>query len=144
MTVDLSGTPSGNYPFDVQGSDGSLLHTSAVASNVASTVLSAPSLLNPPDNITGTKFVVHYEWDPVDGASSYDLEVAKDAQFANIIYSANTVEDHHTGFLTLDPTTQYWWHVRTNNACGASSCISQNFPCSRAASAASAAGNALA
>jgi len=121
MTVDLSGTPSGNYPFDVQGSDGSLLHTSAVASNVASTVLSAPSLLNPPDNITGTKFVVHYEWDPVDGASSYDLEVAKDAQFANIIYSANTVEDHHTGFLTLDPTTQYWWHVRTNNACGASS-----------------------
>ncbi|MCI0611614.1 hypothetical protein L0244_01355, partial [bacterium] len=30
-------------------------------------------------------------------------------------------EDHHTGFLTLDPTTQYWWHVRTNNACGPSS-----------------------
>ena len=121
MTVDLSGTPDGNYPFDVEGSDGSLLHTSAVASNVASTVLAAPLLMNPPDSTPDAKFVVHYEWEPVDGASTYDLEVSKDAQFTDVIYSASTDEDHHTGYLTLDPTTQYWWHVRTNNACGPSS-----------------------
>ncbi len=106
---------------DVQGTDGALLHISPVVSNVASSVLPAPSLLNPPDNTTDEKFVVHYEWDPINGASSYDLEVAKDAQFTNVIYSANTDEDHHTVFLTLDQTTQYWWHVRANNACGPSS-----------------------
>lgn len=121
MTVDVSGVPPGNYPFDVQGTDGAILHTSTLASNVAATVLSAPALLNPPNDTIDEKFVVHYEWNPVDGASSYDLEIAKDAQFTNVIYSANTNEDHHTGFLTLDPTTEYWWHVRTNNACGSSS-----------------------
>ncbi len=121
MTVDVSGTSPGNYPFDVQGTDGAILHTSPVASNVASNLLPPPALMNPPDNTIDERFVVHYEWEPLIGASSYDLELATDAQFTNVIYTANVTEDHHTGFLTLDPTTQYWWHVRTNNACGPSS-----------------------
>ncbi len=121
MTVDVSGTAPGNYPFDVQGTDGAILHTSSVTSNVASNVLPPPVLMNPPDNTMDAKFVVHYEWEPESDASSYDLEVSTDAQFTNVIYSANVTEDHHTGFLTLDPTTQYWWHVRANNACGPSS-----------------------
>ncbi len=120
MTITLSGTPAGNYPFDVQGTDGTLTNTAQVTLNVATSVLSAPVLLNPPDNAIDQLFVVHYEWNPVTGASSYDLEVANDSQFNNIIYSVNETEDHHTGFLTLDPLTQYWWRVGTINACGAS------------------------
>jgi choice-of-anchor B domain-containing protein len=120
MTIDLSATPPGNYPFDVQGTDGAILHTSPLTSNVATSLLPPPALLHPEDNAIDQGFIVHYEWDPLPDASGYDLEVAKDAQFTNVIYTASTSEDHHTGFLTLDPSTQYWWHIRTNNACGPS------------------------
>ncbi|HSE40105.1 MAG TPA: choice-of-anchor B family protein [Acidobacteriota bacterium] len=121
LTLTLSGTPAGNYPFDVQGTDGTLTHSTPLTLNVATSILSAPTLLNPPNNTTDETFVVHYEWNPVPGASSYDLEVAADSNFTNIIYSVNETEDHHTGVLTLDPLTQYWWRTRTINACGASS-----------------------
>ena len=120
LTVNLSGTPPGNYPFDVQGTDGTITHTSPLTLNVASSVLSAPTLLHPPNNSIDETFVVHYEWNPVAGASSYDLEVATDSNFNNVIYSVTEASDHHTGILTLDPVTQYWWRTRTNNACGAS------------------------
>jgi choice-of-anchor B domain-containing protein len=120
MTVDLSGTPAGNYPFDVQGSDGTILHTTPVTANVATNLLPPPLLLHPEDNDIAQRAIVHYEWVPDANASSYDLEVSTDAQFMNIIYSATTEEDHHTGDLTLDTSTQYWWHMRANNGCGPS------------------------
>jgi choice-of-anchor B domain-containing protein len=120
LTVTLSGTPSGNYPFDVQGTDGTITKTTPLTLNVASSILSAPALLEPENDAIDQPFVVHYEWNPVAGASSYDLEVATDSNFTNVIYTANITDEHHTGVLTLDPVTQYWWRMRTNNACGAS------------------------
>ena len=121
ITVTLSGTPGGNYPFTATATDGTLTHNLDMTLNVASAVPPAPALLSPVNGSTTEPFVIHYEWNPVAGAASYDLEVSTAADFSLLVYSANVLDDHHTGWLTLDPTTTYYWRVRANNACGASS-----------------------
>lgn len=118
INISLTGTPGGNYPFNVNATDGTISHDQPMTLNVASGVPPSPTLLNPVNNGVDVPFVVHYEWDPVAGASSYDLEISTAQDFSTILYSANVQEDHHTATLTLDALTTYYWRVRAYNACG--------------------------
>ena len=119
IDISVTGTPADNYPFNVTATDGTVSHDLPMALNIASGPSAAPALLNPPNNAIDTLFVVHFEWVPMAGASSYDLEISTAQDFSTIVYSANVTEDHHTATLTFDALTTYYWRVRANNACGA-------------------------
>jgi hypothetical protein len=59
-------------------------------------------------------------WQPSSQASSYLVEVASDAGFANIVVSAEVTDTTYTVSAGLDSSTQYFWRVIAQNGCGLS------------------------
>jgi hypothetical protein len=54
------------------------------------------------------------------GASSYHLQVARDAAFSSIVVDTTTSTTSFTVGFDLDIATQYFWRVTATNACGSS------------------------
>ena len=57
-------------------------------------------------------------WDVVDWISNYLVEVATDATFLDMIYTALEDGTSHSLGITLDDLSTYYWRVRATNACG--------------------------
>jgi uncharacterized membrane protein len=58
-------------------------------------------------------------WTAVSQGATYDLDVATDSGFTNIIYTATGLATtQHTLASPLDPLTTYYWRVRASNPCG--------------------------
>ncbi|MFC2135767.1 aryl-sulfate sulfotransferase, partial [Bacteroidota bacterium] len=82
----------------------------------------APMLLEPADaNDVNQTLPVDFTWAPVGSYESFDLQVATDAAFQNLVID----ETNLTGvsYSTPDPldvNTTYHWRVRNNNSAGAS------------------------
>ena len=56
-------------------------------------------------------------WESISNASSYDLEIATDAGFTNIVVTDNTLFTEYQ-VADLLPDTTYFWRVRPKNVCG--------------------------
>ncbi|HSH03486.1 MAG TPA: M4 family metallopeptidase [Anaerolineae bacterium] len=114
-TMTLTGVAVGNYTFDVVGTDGSSNSTTSVNLNVSPTTLGTPSLTSPADAATGVDASPTFSWSAVSGAVSYDIDIATDSGFSNIVDSANVAINSYT--TNLSPNTTYFWRVRANNSC---------------------------
>ncbi|MEM6645653.1 MAG: glycosyl hydrolase [Bacteroidota bacterium] len=80
--------------------------------------LLAPTGLAPDGDTEGIRSAT-LNWDALDGASGYDVEVAADEAFANVIASVSTgAATTSTIVADLDPATTYQWRVRGTNALG--------------------------
>lgn len=118
ITLNLSSTPPGDYSIDVIASDSNLTHSTPVNLNVAQTTPAAPSLTTPADGATDQDLILTFVWNAAALASDYMFELADDAAFTNIIYSATLSTTSHTANLNLTPSTTYYWRVTAFNACG--------------------------
>jgi trimeric autotransporter adhesin len=80
--------------------------------NVPDQVLPA----EPANGATGVDPRAVLSWNPVDGATSYDLEIATDAGFTTIISPVTGITGTSVNYSTdpLPPLTQLWWRVRAN------------------------------
>jgi hypothetical protein len=79
----------------------------------------AATLLAPANGATDEPLTPALEWTAAAQSSSYDIEVATDAGFTNVVYSAADADTSHAVVTALDPATQYFWRVRGTNPCGA-------------------------
>ncbi|WP_439153065.1 thrombospondin type 3 repeat-containing protein [Winogradskyella sp.] len=121
VTVTVSGTGGlavDNYPFTLEGTSGSITKTADVEFNVYDTNLATLNLLTPADGSTDVEASnAVFTWDADPNAIAYEIDVATDAAFTNII--AGTVVDDPTYTVTiLDIVTEYFWRVRGVNDCG--------------------------
>ena len=105
--------PAGDYFWRVTASLGQGLNS--VASAPSSFVLSAvpaPKLTYPIDDINTALEDVVFDWEPVAGAVTYDIQVATDEFFNNFAFEAKNLY----GSRYSPPTTlfndQFWWRVR--------------------------------
>jgi len=123
-TADLSAalatalTP-GTYHWRVRGINaaGPGSWTSAQFATVAPPAL-APANLAPDGATSGIRSVA-LNWDAVAGATGYDVEVATDAAFTDVVASASTDAATTTQAVNdLSPATAYQWRVRATNAAG--------------------------
>jgi choice-of-anchor B domain-containing protein len=121
LTVTVSTTPAGTYPFDVVGSDGTITHTEPIILNVFDANPGVPTLLDPPNAATDVLPVPTFEWTAATQGYTYDLQVATDPGFTNVVYSATVNGTSHTMTDALEPETLYYWRVRSNNECGTGS-----------------------
>ncbi|MEM6646306.1 MAG: fibronectin type III domain-containing protein [Bacteroidota bacterium] len=72
-----------------------------------------------PDGDTNSIRSVELSWEAVAGATGYDVEVATDAAFADVVASAATDAATTTQTVSdLSPATTYQWRVRATNAAG--------------------------
>ena len=121
VTATISGTSGlsiGNYPIQLNGISGAITKSADVSFSVYDTNFSAVNLLTPADGSDDTEASnALFTWDIDPNATAYEIDVATDAGFSNIIAN-QTVSETSLTLVTLDIETLYFWRVRSINDCG--------------------------
>lgn len=89
-----------------------LIELNVVTSDFSAMTLNAP---------VGSKIGIlpTYEWSALSNGLFYNIEVATDPAFANIIDGATDLaETTYTSGVTLEDNTIYYWRVQVTNECG--------------------------
>jgi subtilisin-like proprotein convertase family protein len=122
LTVeDIHLSNSGSYPIQVTGTgsdDPATIRTRQVLLNLVLAGPDVPVLLDPPDAAGGVHIRPELSWSAADEATSYLLEIATDAGFSDVVYSATVSGTSHTPTSSLDPVSTYYWRVTAGNLCG--------------------------
>jgi hypothetical protein len=102
-----------NYEASVtaKNSDGSGL----VTKSQFRTVLGVPVLLTPTNNSFNNEIMGDLTWSPVTGATNYDVRLATDAGFNNIVSFQNDLAATSFSYAGLNPNQKYYWQVRAKN-----------------------------
>jgi hypothetical protein len=87
-----------------------------------------PLILSPSDQSKVSESQpVTLVWSPQGLVGSFDLQVATDSGFGNLVLDRNVLGTNSSIFQNLQPNTQYFWHVRTINQGGTSDWASASF-----------------
>jgi hypothetical protein len=128
MTIgDTGSAAAGSYSIDVTATSTPGLKTSTVDLNLYDVVPSAPGLLTPADGAIDVSFKPAYSWTAAPQAASYLLEVATDAGFTNIVYTASETGTGHSAATPLSAATTYYWRITAGNVCGAGTSTTFSF-----------------
>ncbi|MCK5920806.1 MAG: choice-of-anchor J domain-containing protein, partial [Methylococcales bacterium] len=109
---------AGMSTIDITGTFGITTAHTTVDLTVSAAAPGGTTLTSPADGATNIANPPTLQWTATAGASSYLVEVATDAGFSNIVYSA-TVNGTSTNASGLATGTQYYWRVTASNGCGA-------------------------
>ncbi|MCL4263279.1 MAG: M36 family metallopeptidase [Anaerolineae bacterium] len=120
LTIANTGSvAAGSYVITILGDDGVITDSVDVDLNVFAGVPgAAPTLTTPPNGATDIDLSPTLEWTAVSSSSSYQVQIADDAGFSNIVYDATVAGTSHVAAISLDPVTTYYWRVRASNPCG--------------------------
>ena len=80
--------------------------------------ITAPVVLTAPANGASLQQPVNFTWNAISNAINYEIQVATDAAFSNIVI-AETVTATSYATQNLNNNTPYFWRVRAANTCGA-------------------------
>jgi hypothetical protein len=78
----------------------------------------APALLAPANSATKTPLAVTLVWSSVEGADSYDVELATDSAMSHVVKSGSAQTDTAFAASALDSATTYFWRARATNVVG--------------------------
>lgn len=95
--------------------------TGALATSTFRTILGVPSLSTPTNNSFNNPLAGNLTWTSVTGATTYDLRVATDAAFTNVIITQNDIATTSYAYSGLVNNQKYYWYVRAKNAEGTGS-----------------------
>jgi hypothetical protein len=122
MTIGNTGAATaGSYDIDIIGTAPTSTHTTTVGLDLYDDVPGTVTLVAPADGATGVTLAPTYQWNAATQGIEYLLEVADDAGFTNIVYSAVVEGTSHQQETALDPLTTYYWRVTPSNICGSGS-----------------------
>lgn len=112
----LGGADIGDYTIGIQASDGTDDVPTSSVLNVFSSVFDALTISSPADGSTDQNPTATLEWVDDANAAAYEVDVASDAAFTNIIASGVPSEPEFE--VSLMSETSYFWRVRSVNECG--------------------------
>lgn len=122
LVINVTSAAVGNYPFTVTGSNGTITRTVNMTLNVLAGNLATPTLVSPANGATGQPVQPTLTWAAATGATAYNLQVATDAGFTNVVLTANGVTGtSYTPASALNNGTTYYWRVQASGDCGLSS-----------------------
>lgn len=119
-TLTVSGLQNiitGSYSFTVNASSSS----GDKAITLYLNRLESPSFIttsSPVDNAIEASIVPTFTWQSDISSTTYDVELATDPAFNNIIASTNTSNSNWVIDFELDPLTTYYWRIRGIGDCG--------------------------
>lgn len=119
LTIGTNGAAGGNYAIDVVGIGLTSTHTTTVQLDLFAGPPGTPNLATPVDGTTGVAVYPIFEWTAVADAASYFLEIATDAAFNTIVYSAAIAAPitTHTTSTALNSDTLHYWRITGVNPC---------------------------
>ncbi|MEM7484211.1 MAG: reprolysin-like metallopeptidase [Bacteroidota bacterium] len=105
------------YPITITSTAASEVQNIPLSLAVGNTTFADVALLAPADAEVESSVNPRLEWETNELYKEYDIEIATDIGFANII-TATTVPFNFFQSTGLDPETSYFWRVRPKNDCG--------------------------
>lgn len=125
-TLTISGTSVlafGNHELKVRGtsSPSGIQRQASLSLSVFTQNPAAPAPSSPANTASGQDIYPTLQWSPATEAASYQVELATDAAFTNIVSSATVVETRWRLPAALAELTTYFWRVRATNPCGVGS-----------------------
>ena len=118
MSLDPGTAVDGDYALVLNGDTASFNRTADINVRLRTASPIGATLTAPLDLAVDLPVRPALEWDPVDWVSNYLVEVATDATFLDMIYTALEDGTTHNLGITLDELSTYYWRVRATNACG--------------------------
>jgi hypothetical protein len=85
---------------------------------VYDSVPGTPTPTTPGNGAVNVPVPVTFSWSTGTQAVSYDIEIATDAGFTTVVYTANVAGTSHAAEYGFDELTTYYWRVRAVNLCG--------------------------
>lgn len=79
------------------------------------TKLAPTNLISPSNYADDIELSPVFEWEPVEGALFYELQVAKDPDFLSIVYEADNLNETNYHIKKLNYETDYFWRVKAKN-----------------------------
>lgn len=117
LTVTVPTGMSGTQQFSVFGASGGEQIEVVGQLMVVSPLVGTPDLIDPPDGATGQPTMPALAW-AMDGASGYQVEIATDVAFTDLVFSTTTSEPEALVDSPLAYGATYFWRVRPTSACG--------------------------
>jgi hypothetical protein len=114
---DLNGVTPQGYTINVEGNSNTVNRNIDVQLNVTTSAFKALTLISPLDEATDISLSEDLIWNVDSNAISYDVQVATDSEFSNLIASENVTTTSFT-VLGLNEVTAYYWRVKGVNSCG--------------------------
>jgi len=105
------------YEIIVTGTSATITQTLKVDFRLSSADFNELILSFPADNATNLNLVEELTWNNDPNATSYNVEIATDAEFSNIISTGNVITNSYTT-TNLIGVTEYFWRVKPKNSCG--------------------------
>ncbi len=137
LTLSVTSAPApGAYTLTISGTASTVSKSTQVGLTLVEGPPEAGELLMPADSASSVPLSPTFQWNGGAGVSSYLLEVASDAQFAQIVYSATVFSDAHIASIELASASRFYWRVTGSNTCGegtpslVSSFTTANYLCS--------------
>jgi hypothetical protein len=119
LTIGSTGAAAaGSYAIQVDGTSTPGTKSRTVDLDLYDTVPAAPGLLTPADGSVDVPFKPVFSWAAVAQAAGYQLEVATDPGFSNIVYTAGETGTSHTAVVPFSANTTYYWRITAGNVCG--------------------------
>ena len=120
-TLTISNTnsvPGGTYDMTLAGSDGNDETDQIITLSVFAGIPGNLTLLEPIDNAQGISPNPELSWMMDSGTSSYDVQVATDASFNNLVVAEAGLSSPSLQVNGLEVNSTYYWRVRGINSCG--------------------------
>jgi hypothetical protein len=122
MTISNTASASpGSYQINITGMSPTSTHSSTVGLNLFNLPPGQPVLLTPSDGAGDQAIRPVFSWSAPAQGLTYDLEIAADSAFSDIVISATGLlsTDYLPG-MDLNTSGTYYWRVRSRNPCGMS------------------------
>lgn len=111
-----AGTAAGFYSITVEATSGSITKNINVYLELIEANFGTINLLSPENEEITVFNQTTFDWSDATGATGYEIEIATDEDFDEVII--NTIVPQSTYTLLLDDSTQYFWRVRpVNDTC---------------------------
>lgn len=117
MTVsNLNGVAGQNYTINVQANSTSVSQNTDAVLKITTATFGPVTLTSPANNATTTSLNEELKWTLEANASSYNVQIATDSNFTNIVSSGNVTTNAYTA-TNLSGLTNYFWRVQPKNSC---------------------------
>ncbi len=119
LSLTTTGVAPGTYNVTVQGIGSTGTQTTPVEITVYSGIPGMATLTSPANGSVGVSSSPTFSWTAVTEAENYQIEIASNPDFTNIIETASGITGTtYTSNSNLNYNTIYYWRIRANNFCG--------------------------
>lgn len=113
----IGAVPPGVYDITVTSTSASVTKSVVLSVAIGDTGFNDVTLLSPTNGQSGVSLEAGLNWEENPLFAEYDVEVATDIGFTNVVESA-TIPFNFYKTNSLQAETEYFWRVRPNNGCG--------------------------